>query len=628
MKTSAPLIHLHFWLALALGFPSTIAGAPVPLNITRPFQTVMQPGPFKITPSSGRAGQVHEVLVVSGNPNCDDAPGELTEAALTAPEGSQIAVIESKATACRIAAKVRIPAETPLGKIALWIGKEKEEGEEKEVPLGFVEFSITAFVQPGQIPPGMTPAVDVMWSVMPRQTVSHNFGNALSKHYYAIEIIIGNNSAYNLQLVSVGFKLPSDARLEGLLARNAFNRGVQGGDDWQNRKNELLAAKTPVVKDKVLSNPVKEDDDEKMTLLPTSSYKLTRGSLEAKQVTHLRTMVLSTITALGPIFTGFTPYFHNVNHRGNWTEFINLFSNPLEKGLEAVWPDQKPRQRERFDDQVLRDGLIIRNNTQIRTLAFFPKELLRLPKHVESDAQYNAWKDNAREVRERLGKIVIIGDQIQYINRVSLTANTPPVVAPPPTINAIEPNSLVVGGDAPLLLPITIRGSNLQGATLSVSGTTKIKISEEQVDPNGHVITALLTVAEDTPPAVYQINVSTPSSMGAASVPFQILALPIEIHEMAYTEPEVSDTDTPVEITITGVNLHHVKIQVASKHGQALSIEGTPTVSDDKTSMTATVVVKGKTPAGDYTLNLIDTTTNNVRGFKIFKIKKKAAPTG
>jgi hypothetical protein len=226
----------------------------------------------------------------------------------------------------------------------------------------------------------------------------------------------------------------------------------------------------------------------------------------------------------------------------------------LEKGLELVWPDTKPRQRERFDDQVLRDGLIIRNNTQIRTLAFFPKELLRLPKHVESDSQYNAWKDNAREVRERLGRVVVIGDQIQYVNRISLTSDTPPIVAAPPTIAGVSPNSLVQGATAQR---ITISGSNFQGAQLSVSGTTGLRIDKVDVDPNGHFITAEISVDSNTPSGTYRINVSTPASLGTASVDFAVTSA-------------ATPTPTP---TVTGF-LRNGSSITSAKVGETIDIAG------------------------------------------------------
>jgi hypothetical protein len=545
---------------------------------------------YLVTPSQGRAGKDYDLLILGESPGCE-AQHELAKAKLVAPEGSPLAVVETTTQAdCNITAKIRIPVDAGIGRVTLWVTNDKEK------LLGTVQFSIVDFTPPGQIPPGVNPpAVDVMWSVMPKKIVGDNFGSSIARKYYAIEIIIGNNSAYTMQLVSVGFELPSDREIEGLLQRNATNRT---GNRGPSRNQEAITKRVlePVENPpKTLRAENEMRGSERRTLLPTSSYKITRGSLEARQLLYPRTLILSTITALGPIFTGFTPYFHNVNHRGNFTEAINIFSNPLEKGLELVWPDPRTRQRDRFDDQVLRDGLIIKNNTQIRTLAFFPKELLRLPSNVESDAEYNAWSNNAREVRERLGQIVIIGDLIQYVNRISLTPNPPGPVSPPPTINRPNPSRVKQGVRN---LPITITGSNLAGAQLIAEGTTGVSFSNVTVDENGRVISATVTVEETVAPGTYGIVVSTPRDEDKTDLVVE--AERISDVTIQYKKPKEGETN-PVSIEITGKFLHNAQL---IGPGELSVQEVRPSL--DGTSVKAIVVVKSTTKAGKYKLTVFD----------------------
>jgi len=547
---------------------------------------------YLVTPSQGRAGKDYDLLIIGESPGCE-AQHELAKAQLVAPEGSPVAVLETKTQAdCNITARIRIPVDAGIGHVTLWVTNDKGK------LLGTVQFSIVDFTPPGQIPPGVNPpAVDVMWSVMPKKIVGDNFGSSIARKYYAIEIIIGNNSAYNLQLVSVGFELPSDREIEGWLQRNAKNKA---GIQMASRNQEAITKRVlEPVKDpsKTLSTENEIPGSEKRTLLPTSSYKITRGSLEARQLLYPRTLILSTITALGPIFTGFTPYFHNVNHRGNFTEAINIFSNPLEKGLELVWPDPRPHQRDRFDDQVLRDGLIIKNNTQVRTLAFFPKELLRLPGNVESEAEYNAWRNNAREVRERLGEIVIIGDLIQYVNRISLTPNPPGPVNPPPTINQPNPPKVKQGVRA---LPITITGSNLAGAQLSPKGTTGISFQSIHVDENGRVITATVTVEDSVAPNTYGIVVTTPQG-GHDEADLIVEAEQIGDVSIQYKKPKEGETN-PVSIEITGKFLHHAQIIAPGE----LTVLPDVIPSQDGTSVKANVTLKPTTKAGKYKLTVFD----------------------
>jgi hypothetical protein len=546
---------------------------------------------YLVTPSQGRAGKDYDLLIMSDSPDCQ-TKHELLKASLVAPEGSSLSVLETTKNDCSMTAKIRIHAEAPVGRVTLWV-----TNDTAKPPLGTIQFSIVDFVPPGQIPPGVNPpAVDVMWSVMPKKIVGDNFGNSLANKYYGIEIVIGNNSAYNLQLVSVGFELPSDRKLEGLIQRNATNK--MGKVDPL-RNQQAVTQKVLAPTEQRPTKRLRSDDEtggrEQKTLLPTSSYKITRGSLEARQLLYPRTLVLSTITALGPIFTGFTPYFHNINHRGNFTEGINIFSNPLEKGLALVWPDPRPQQRDRFDDQVLRDGLIIKNNTQVRTLAFFPKELLRLPGNVESDSEYNAWKNNAREVRERLGEIVIIGDLIQYVNRISLVPNPPGAVVPRPTINRPSPSAVKQGEQG---LQIAITGSNLDGAKLTVTDTSGITFSNIEVDENGRVIKATVKVDSTVGPGLYRILVST--TEGTDETELEVEAEKISEVSIKYEKPKEGIT-SPVSIELSGKFLHSAQIIGPPE----LTVQEV-TASQDGKTLKAVVVPQVGTKANKYKLKVFD----------------------
>lgn len=513
---------------------------------------------YKIAPNSGKAGS-YDLLIVSNNlESCKDSK-EFSNAELVAPKGSSVQTTTLSGDDCSLTGTITVLQDANMGKVILRV---VEKGSAKL--LGTAEFSITDPFPPGQIPPGLRqPEVDIMWSVLPDKIVGQNFGKAVSKNYYAIEIVLGNNSAYNLQIVSVAFRLPEDNILEGIIARNRNNKG--GGnnlkisnDQSQNHGNKNLSLSAVGARketQRTLGEP------EKRTILPTASYRITRGSLEAKEFSNLRTVILGTVTALGPLLTGFLPYFHNTNRRANFSEGINILSNPLEKGLELVWRDPKPMQRERFDDQVLRDGLLVRNNTQVRTLAFFPKQLLRLPKDFESDSEYAAWKSNAREIRERLGEIQIIGDMIQYVNRVSLTSNPPGPVSPPPTVTGVDGSRIKQGESA----SIRIEGSNLQGTALAPSNTNGIEFKNKVIDPNGHFVTVDVEVSESVFPQTYSILVSTPAASGRES--FNLTVLPTQFLvdpdvKIISGEAKVNKDDSPktIELEISGKFLHNAEV--------------------------------------------------------------------
>ena len=557
----------------------------------RTFAQTAGPAKYKLAPSEGRAGQTYDVIVMSTKPDCESKK-ELSEAQLIIPQGVTIDLLGPSTKApCTLTTRIRVGENAPVSKFTLWVGKENQS------PIALVEFSVVDSTPAGAIPPGVNPpAVDVMWSVMPRQIVQDNFGRPIAKRYYAVEIILGNNSAYTLQLVSVGFELPSDRTLQGLIARNTYNRQIKSASSEEIRS---LVTKRDAAITEILKNPG-EDIETRKTLLPTSSYKITRGSLEARQLTDPRTLVLSTITALGPIFTGFTPYFHNVNHKANFSEFINIFSNPLEKGLELVWPDKRPRQRERFDDQVLRDGLIIRNNTQVRTLAFFPKELLKLPRDVESPQEYDRWSNNAREIRERLGNLIIIGDLIQYVNRISLIPNAPGPVAAPAIAFGITPNSIKQGKQG----NFTITGSNFQGAQL-IPSDPGIHAENIQIDPTGHTITSSIRVDDTVAPGTYRIVVATPSSLAGESV-----TVLVEPENFVVTGDLVYEKKKPgndVIVEVKGTYLHNARIRVLSTPADSIRVVSLDRASNGK-SLTATFNVSANTTPGVHKVEIFDET--------------------
>jgi len=183
----------------------------------------------------------------------------------------------------------------------------------------------------GPIPPGLQPTVDVAWGVLPRKVSSDNFGARVTKLYYPIQVVIGNNSGYDLQLASVQFKLPDTAAL-----------------------NENI---------------------------PTDSYYMVRASLQREQLIGLRNTTVNVIKAIGPILTGSTVFFDGstaaaLNHKTFFQGFTNVFSNPFEKGIELVFPDLTVQQLINLDNHTLRDGIIIANNTQVRTIVFVNRDFL------------------------------------------------------------------------------------------------------------------------------------------------------------------------------------------------------------------------------------------------------------
>jgi hypothetical protein len=282
----------------------------------------------------------------------------------------------------------------------------------------------TGVPPPGAIPPGLSPQVDVMWSVLPSKIVHDNFGKRIKDEYYGIELVVGNNSGYDLQIASVGFTAP-----------------------------QLFLASG--------SNKYK---------LPTVTYQMTRGTLIREQQVGFRNTLVGALNAFGPILTGTVPYFHSVPHRSNFSQFINVFSNPLEKGVELVAPDTTIGHLVRLEQQSLRidnanNPTVIRNNTQYATVTFFPKG--QLEQYFNEHKEIN--RKDPTVVMQVLGDLVLIGQPVQYLNRVSLIGA------------AVKPTStFAVSGQ------VTDRCNNgLAGITMTLSGDASFKPLTVTTEPNG-----------------------------------------------------------------------------------------------------------------------------------------------
>src|SRR5262249_48619318 len=105
------------------------------------------------------------------------------------------------------------------------------------------------------------------------------------------------------------------------------------------------------------------------------------------------------LTVSGQLLTGATVFFQGstaaaLNHKKNFQGFVNVFSNPFEKGFALVFPDKTVNQLVQLDNQTLRDAAIVPNNTQQRTLVFLNRDMLQqrpIPSQILKD-----WKASSQ----------------------------------------------------------------------------------------------------------------------------------------------------------------------------------------------------------------------------------------
>lgn len=361
----------------------------------------------------------------------------------------------------------------------LTVGQDAETGPLKLIvqeatSSTFLDVSVSAKAS-GPIPPGLPPTVDVAWQVLPRRISGDNFGARITKLYFPIEIVIGNNSGYDLQIASVQFTLP-----KGKLNTN----------------------------------------------IPSDSYYTVRSSLVKEQLIGARNSTLNIIKAAGPILTGSAVFFNGaslaaLHHKNVFEGITGIFSNPLEKGLEMMIPDQTVQQLINLDNHTLRDGLIIPNNTQIRSIVFVNRDLLQRSSAILGNSEKGPTAKQLGSVgvkhdydqiaiMKQLGELELVGKSIVYINRISLTSNPS---GPGPAFT-ISPAS-VTQDDANIdAVALTLTGDGLSGGTLA-SSDSALAISNQKVGDGGKSFTATLDASKATPKK-YTLTLTTATASQSA----------------------------------------------------------------------------------------------------------------
>jgi hypothetical protein len=441
-----------------------------------------QPYPvYDINPPSGVPGQAYPVNIISRDPSKKQITDQTSVFAPAGINVSDVIMIANNG----VSATITIPDDAPFGRVQIVL---KDKSGAGGTIIGVADFDITSVAQ-GAIPPGLNPEVDVMWTVMAKNVVHHNFGSKIAKHYYGIQLSIGNNSGFDLQIASVGFRLPANTNI----------------------KNTV----------------------------PTNSYRATRGTLERQQEIGTRAKVFNSLKTAGLLLTGFLPFWHALGPAANAARFADILNGPVITGAGLVFPDTSISQMTRLDDQMLRDGLIIKNNSQIRTTVFVPKQLLDIARNEgvtdETFKRYKAetkkdvdYRNDPQYVNLRLGELVLMGQAVKYLNRVQVirTSDGGPV-APPPTVVGINPQTVAQGADA---VDVTIPGSHLDNAVITpIDSDTNTRVSgieftDTASDASGHILRTKVSVEDAVPPKKYRIVISTPG--GSVETTLEVIAPP------------------------------------------------------------------------------------------------------
>jgi hypothetical protein len=391
-------------------------------------------------------------------------------------------IVNNKKT---LAVKIKTDDNASSGAVQLNL-LEGAAGQEKMV--GSVSLNLTRRVERGPTPDDIS-EVDAMWSVLPYKVVKSNFGRRAADNFYGIEVYLGNNSGYDMQIVGVGFNTSLgrqgaqafDKDGKPIVDKNgvplAYKLDEQGrrkpGAPTQGKgggQNESIN----VTYDGWQLEPLRSFQ------VPTSDHRLVRGSIEMDQLYGTRAGTLNLLGGFGTLFSGFIPFYRNANPKANFSTFSSIINGNLREGFGLAAPDMTVNQLNRLENLVMHEGLTIQNNSQARTVVFFPRHVVHL-----TDTERKEIDDGKglSVLMEKLGTLIIVGNPLLKFKQREIVASRPENATPtatspttpsvpPPTVQDVrrqpsDPTLLLVTGMNLLNSKVTVGGvpANVRGTS-------------------------------------------------------------------------------------------------------------------------------------------------------------------
>ena len=269
----------------------------------------------------------------------------------------------------------------------------------------------------GATPPGLEHQVDLMWKILPYRAIADSFGKKVASQYFGVQVMLGNNSGYPIQITAIGFQTPG-----------------------------------------AVSSPPLQNDP----------YNIPRGTIEREQQVGTRALFVNSLSGVAGVLTGVSGLFHNIGHKANFNLLVGLDS-PATAALELVWPDKTVRYLIAMDTRAFRDAAIVPNNVPAPPiLAFISREIVGCKHKAECEAPvkrvpYTGITRVERRksdfdpgrIRDALGTLVIQGQPIQYLPRVNIAGNSVSVTTAPATGAPAAPTAAPPKTEATPAIPPT-----------------------------------------------------------------------------------------------------------------------------------------------------------------------------
>jgi hypothetical protein len=485
------------------------------------------PPTYTINPAKIQTGTAKRVTITTDT-------GDLSKAEPQAPPAGSGVTFEPisgqnflRSGTKTIYVDVKVAEDADLGTVPITL---IQKGENDAVTvLGVVNLEIVEF-KPRKISRGPTPddidfEVDAMWNVLPYKVVKANFGRRAADSFYAVEVFLGNNSGFDLQIVGVGF----ESTLGAPLALDKNGKPLQPIYD-ANGKPILDDRGNKLIPDLDANGNQKTGPDGKPLYkpyrsyhLPTSDHRLVRGSIEMDQLYGSRAFTLNLIGGLGTLVSGFIPFFHRPNPKANFSSFSSVLNGQFKEGFGIAAPDLTVSQLNRLENLVLHDGLTVLNNSQAKTIVFFPRHVVALSDDERKiiDRGESMWP-----LIDKLGELIIVGKPIiTYRNREIVATRPQPTTPPatpgattigPPAVNGISTPT----GNAPGSGKIIITGANFVPSSQVTLGNRPVPASKVT-----YISPAEIDVVVPEDAVSGRVKVTTPSGSSNES-PTDFIAQP------------------------------------------------------------------------------------------------------
>ena len=200
---------------------------------------------------------------------------------------------------------------------------------------------------------------------------------------------------------------------------------------------------------------------------------------------------------------GFIPFFARPNAKSNFATATSIVNGPLLQAFGIVGPDPIISQLNNLDDQSFRDNLVITNNAHVQTVVFVEKQALTVSlqdlsirltsakatgtaqalitdmadaaKASVTNSKASGFfrkqgKQDPSLVKLALGSVVIVGQEIEYLQRVQVQSSAS---GPSASGVTITPNTLSLPAGSSTTTQFTATVANDQndaGVTWTFSG--------------------------------------------------------------------------------------------------------------------------------------------------------------